>query len=47
MRYGVTTGSVGHNPLVIQLGPLWKFLRGEWKREKDIEAGRVKGDHSA
>ena len=40
VRYGVTTGFVGHNPLVIQLAPLWKFLRGDWKREKEIDAAR-------
>ena len=36
VRYGVTTGFVGHNPLVIQLAPLWKYLRRDWKREKHL-----------
>ena len=36
VRYGVTTGFVGHNPLVIQFQPLWKYLRGEWRREKEV-----------
>ncbi len=40
VRYGVTSGFVGHNPLVIQLAPLWKYLRGEWRREKDVMRGR-------
>ena len=40
VRYGVTTGFVGHNPLVIQLAPLWKYLRGQWRREKEIDAMR-------
>ena len=47
VRYGVTTGFVGHNPLVIQLAPLWKLLRGDWKREKEIAAERAKDDRSA
>ena len=42
VRYGVTTGFVGHNPFVIQLAPLWKYLRGDWKREKVIDAERVR-----
>ena len=36
VRYGVTTGSVGNNPFVIQLAPLWKYVRRDWKREKHI-----------
>ena len=40
VRYGVTTGFVGHNPFVIQLAPLLKYLRGQWKREKDLDALR-------
>ena len=40
VHYGVTTGFVGHNPFVIQLAPLWKFLCGDWKREKEIDAMR-------
>ena len=46
VRYGVTTGFVGHNPLVIQLAPLWKLLRGDWKREKELAAGRAEGNRS-
>ncbi len=40
VRYGVTSGFVGYNPFRIQLGPLWAYLRGEWKREKDVQADR-------
>lgn len=42
--YGVTTGFVGHNPFVIQIAPLWKYLRGDWKREKEIDRTRERGD---
>ena len=38
VRYGVTTGFVGYNPFRIQLGPLWQYLHGEWKREKENQA---------
>jgi sterol desaturase/sphingolipid hydroxylase (fatty acid hydroxylase superfamily) len=38
--YGVTSGFAGHNPLVIQLLPLWKYIRGEWRVEKQREAQR-------
>ena len=42
VRYGVTTGFVGHNPFVIQLAPLRKFLRGEWRRERHlVETGGI------
>ena len=41
VRYGVTTGFVSHNPFVIQLAPLWQYLRGNWKREKEIDAARA------
>jgi sterol desaturase/sphingolipid hydroxylase (fatty acid hydroxylase superfamily) len=37
VKYGVTTGFVGHNPLVVQFQPLWKYLRGKWRREKQSE----------
>ena len=40
VRYGVTTGFVGHNPVVIQLAPLWKYLRRDWKREREIDDER-------
>ena len=40
--YGVTIGFVGHNPFVIKLAPLWKYLRGNWKREREIAAARVR-----
>ena len=40
VRFGVTTGSVGHNPLVVQWRPLWQYYRGEWQREKH----RIKPD---
>jgi sterol desaturase/sphingolipid hydroxylase (fatty acid hydroxylase superfamily) len=38
--YGVTTGFVSHNPLVIQFRPLWLFVHGRWRREKDIRNSR-------
>ena len=37
VTYGVTNGFVGHNRFIIQLAPLWKYLWGEWKREKDLQ----------
>ena len=40
VRYGVTTGFVGHNPLVVQFKPLSQYIRGEWRREKKIAAER-------
>lgn len=44
VRYGVTGGPVGNNPFVIQLGPLWKYVRGEWRRERD---NRTAADEAA
>ena len=41
IRYGVTTGFVGHNPLVVQFQPLCKYIRGEWRREKQVVADRA------
>lgn len=38
VRYGVTTGFMGHNPLVAQFRPLWKLLHGEWRRERQMVA---------
>jgi sterol desaturase/sphingolipid hydroxylase (fatty acid hydroxylase superfamily) len=38
VRYGTTTGFIGHNPLVVHFLPLWKYLNGDWKREKQIAA---------
>ena len=35
VRYGVTGGPVGNNPFVVQLAPLWQYVRGEWRRERD------------
>jgi sterol desaturase/sphingolipid hydroxylase (fatty acid hydroxylase superfamily) len=40
VKYGVTTGFVGHNPLVAQFKPLAQYIRGEWRREKQIAAER-------
>ena len=40
VKYGVTTGFVGHNPLVVQLGPIWKYICGDWRREKQVMAER-------
>jgi sterol desaturase/sphingolipid hydroxylase (fatty acid hydroxylase superfamily) len=36
VKYGVTTGFVGHNPFVVQFEPLRKYVRGEWQREARI-----------
>ena len=33
VRYGVTTGFMGHNPFVIQFAPLLSLLRGRLRRE--------------
>lgn len=41
VRYGVTTGFVGHNPLVVQLQPIWKYIHGNWRREKQLVAERT------
>ena len=38
VRYGVTAGFVGHNPFTVQLAPLWKYLRGQFRRERDSVA---------
>ena len=35
VNYGVTSGFVGHNPFVVQFRPLWRYIRRDWKREKD------------
>ena len=40
VHYGVTTGFVGHNPFVIQLAPLWKYVRRDWRRERHIAAAQ-------
>ncbi|MEL6188710.1 MAG: sterol desaturase family protein, partial [Myxococcota bacterium] len=42
VRYGVTTGFLGHNPLTAQFRPLYNYLRGDWKTEKSI-ASATKG----
>jgi len=42
VRYGVTTGFVGHNPLVVQLQPFWKYILGNWQREKQLVAERTR-----
>ena len=36
VRYGVTTGFIGHNPLRAQFGPLLKYMRGQWQVEKQV-----------
>ncbi|MEM7705852.1 MAG: sterol desaturase family protein [Pseudomonadota bacterium] len=40
VRYGVTTGFMGHNPLAIQLQPLFRLLRGELRRERQLAEQR-------
>ena len=47
VRYGVNSGFAGHNPLVIQFLPLWKYIRGEWYAEKQIAAERTAPQHGA
>ena len=47
VNYGVTTGFVGHNPFVVQLKPLWKYVRGEWKREKESYADLQAAEQTA
>lgn len=42
VKYGVTSGFLGHNPFKIQLLPLWKFLQGNWYREKTLQNQRQK-----
>lgn len=37
VRYGVTTGFLGHNPFVIQFGALCDYLRGRFRREADCD----------
>jgi len=34
VRFGVNASFPSHNPLVIQLLPLWKYIRGEWHAER-------------
>ncbi|MEM9190430.1 MAG: sterol desaturase family protein [Myxococcota bacterium] len=34
--YGVTTGFLGHNPFVAQFQPLWRYLRGGWRTEREL-----------
>lgn len=34
VRFGVTTGSMGYNPLKVQFRPVWELLKGDWRREK-------------
>ncbi|MEO0494000.1 MAG: sterol desaturase family protein [Actinomycetota bacterium] len=40
VRYGVTTGHWGYNPLRLQFAPAWRFVRGAWKREREVVADR-------
>ena len=40
VEYGVTTGKVGYNPLVIQLKPLFSYLRRSFKRERIVDNER-------
>ena len=34
VRYGVTTTSLGHNPLRVQFVPLWKYVTRTWRTER-------------
>jgi len=46
VRYGVTSGFISNNPLVVQFQPIWKYVRGEWRREKQIAADSDSSEHS-
>ena len=46
VAYGITAGFMGHNPLRVQLEPLWKYICGRWWREKHIAEGRGEADHA-
>jgi sterol desaturase/sphingolipid hydroxylase (fatty acid hydroxylase superfamily) len=41
VRYGVTTGFLGHNPFVIQFAPLSSYLRGRFRREVDVDRQQI------
>jgi sterol desaturase/sphingolipid hydroxylase (fatty acid hydroxylase superfamily) len=41
--YGVKSGFIGHNPLVIQFLPVSLLLRGQWRREKDMPPVKWQG----
>lgn len=41
VRYGVTTGFLSHNPLLVQFQPLWQCICGQWRREQTIAADRA------
>lgn len=38
VRYGVTSGFISDNPLIVHFQPLWKYVHGEWRREKQVAA---------
>ncbi|MEM9301713.1 MAG: sterol desaturase family protein [Pseudomonadota bacterium] len=44
VRYGVTTGFLGHNPFVIQFAPLLSYIRGRFQREARRAGGGVAPD---
>lgn len=35
VKYGVTTGFVSHNPLVVLFRPVWEYVRGGFRRERE------------
>ncbi|MEM9824191.1 MAG: sterol desaturase family protein [Bacteroidota bacterium] len=42
VKYGVTTGFISHNPIVINFLPLINYLKGNFKREKNqIDEGKI------
>ncbi len=45
VRYGVTTGFLGHNPFIIQFGPLTHYLRGRFRKEADGARQQISPDH--
>lgn len=35
VKYGVTTGFVSHNPLVVLFRPVWEYVKGGFQRERE------------
>lgn len=36
VKYGVTSGFIGHNPIKVNFLPILQYLQGDWKREKQL-----------
>lgn len=37
VNYGVTSGFISHNPIKVNFLPLIQYLKGNWKREKEVQ----------